>query len=166
MKKVFNVSADCKPNLHYMVDISERLQKIKSLIDRGEYFTINRARQYGKTTTLRALKKYLQEEYLVISLDFQKLDTAKFRNGNIFSLAFASYFSRVMRKERTGGSGEMNVELERLDRIVDDRPESFSLFDLFGYLSQICEVSDKPIVLMIDEVDSAADNQVFLDFLA
>ncbi len=41
MKKVFNVSADCKPNLHYMVDISERLQKIKSLIDRGEYFTIN-----------------------------------------------------------------------------------------------------------------------------
>ena len=90
MKKVFNVSADCKPNLHYMVDISERLQKIKSLIDRGEYFTINRARQYGKTTTLRALKKYLQEEYLVISLDFQKLDTAKFQNGNIFSLAFAS----------------------------------------------------------------------------
>ena len=60
----------------------------------------------------------------------------------------------------------MNVELERLDRIVDDRPESFSLFDLFGYLSQICEISDKPIVLMIDEVDSAADNQVFLDFLA
>ncbi len=166
MKKVFNVSADCKPNLHYMVDISERLQKIKSLIDRGEYFTINRARQYGKTTTLRALKKYLQEEYLVISLDFQKLDTAKFQNGNIFSLAFASYFSRMMRKECTGGSGEMNVELERLDRIVDDRPESFSLFDLFGYLSQICEISDKPIVLMIDEVDSAADNQVFLDFLA
>lgn len=81
VKKVFNVSADCKPNQHYMVDISERLQKIKNLIDRGEYFTINRARQYGKTTTLRALKRYLQEEYLVISLDFQKLDTAKFQKG-------------------------------------------------------------------------------------
>ena len=57
MSKVFNVSADCKPNLHYMVDISELLHKIKKFIERGEYFTINRARQYGKTTTLRALKK-------------------------------------------------------------------------------------------------------------
>ena len=59
MGKIFNVSADCKPSLHYMVDITERLQKIKEFVDRGEYFTINRARQYGKTTTLRALKKYL-----------------------------------------------------------------------------------------------------------
>lgn len=74
MGKIFNVSADCKPNQHYMVDISERLRRIKELIDRGEYFTINRARQYGKTTTLRALKRYLQEEYIVVSLDFQKLD--------------------------------------------------------------------------------------------
>ena len=31
---------------------------------------------------------------------------------------------------------------------------------------QVCMDSDKPIVLIIDEVDSAANNQVFLDFLA
>ena len=37
MGKIFNVSADCKPNLHYMVDISELLHKIKEFIDRGEY---------------------------------------------------------------------------------------------------------------------------------
>ena len=37
---------------------------------------------------------------------------------------------------------------------------------LFESLSGICEAADKPIVLMIDEVDSAANNQVFLDFLA
>lgn len=63
-----------------MVDISERLRKIKELVDRGEYFSIHRARRYGKTTTLRALKRYLQEEYIVLSLDFQKLDAAKFEN--------------------------------------------------------------------------------------
>ena len=45
MNKVFNVSADCKPNLHYMVDMSGLLQKIKEFVDRGEYFTMNRARQ-------------------------------------------------------------------------------------------------------------------------
>ena len=37
---------------------------------------------------------------------------------------------------------------------------------LFEYLSDICGVSDKTIVLVIDEVDSATNNQVFLDFLA
>lgn len=62
MNKVFNVNGDCKPHIHYMVDISERLREIKVLIDKGEYFTINRARQYGKTTTLRALAGYLKEE--------------------------------------------------------------------------------------------------------
>ena len=34
------------------------------------------------------------------------------------------------------------------------------------YFSIWCEESYKPIVLMIDEVDTAANNQVFLDFLA
>lgn len=42
----------------------------------------------------------------------------------------------------------------------------FALKALFEQLGDICAVSDKPIVLMIDEVDSALNNQVFLDFLA
>ena len=71
MAKIFNIAADCKPSLHYMVDISDRLEQIKKMIDSGQYFTINRARQYGKTTTLRALAKYLEQDYVVVSLDFQ-----------------------------------------------------------------------------------------------
>ncbi len=54
-----------------MVDISERLGQIKAMIDAGKYFTINRARQYGKTTTLKALERILENDYTVISLDFQ-----------------------------------------------------------------------------------------------
>lgn len=54
MAKVFNITADCKPGQHYMVNLDKRLEEIKKLIDAGQYFTINRARQYGKTTTLRA----------------------------------------------------------------------------------------------------------------
>lgn len=45
-----------------MVDIRGRLEEIAGFVDRGEYFTINRARQYGKTTTLRALKGAMREE--------------------------------------------------------------------------------------------------------
>lgn len=39
-----------------MVDLTDRVKEIKKMIDAGEYFTINRARQYGKTITLTALK--------------------------------------------------------------------------------------------------------------
>ena len=49
MSRTFNITADCKPSLHYMVDLSGRLEQIKKMVDAGQYFTINRARQYGKS---------------------------------------------------------------------------------------------------------------------
>ncbi len=69
MPKVFNTTAVCVPEEHYMVCMEERLKEIKALIDAGKYFTINRARQYGKTTTLMALSRYLQNDYYVVSMD-------------------------------------------------------------------------------------------------
>lgn len=166
MGKVFNVSADCKPNLHYMVDISELLHKIKKFIERGEYFTINRARQYGKTTTLRALKKYLQGEYIAVNLDFQKLGANSFENENTFSVTFARFFLNTLEHENIEISSETRVRMDELRELIRKEREQFSLFELFLCLSRICEASDKPVVLLIDEVDSASNNQVFLDFLA
>ncbi len=43
--------------VYKMVNLSERLVEITKLVDAGKYFTINRARQYGKTTTLVASAK-------------------------------------------------------------------------------------------------------------
>lgn len=45
----------------------------------------------------------------------------------------------------------------------DDVFKNGEIFDCF---SEWCEGSSYPIVLMIDEVDTATNNQVFLDFLA
>lgn len=42
----------------------------------------------------------------------------------------------------------------------------FRLLQLFVHLSRLIAASDRPLVLIIDEVDSATNNQVFLDFLA
>ena len=44
--------------------------------------------------------------------------------------------------------------------------EKLSLDLLFEGLSEMCETAEKPVVLIIDEVDSASNNQVFIDFLA
>lgn len=40
------------------------------------------------------------------------------------------------------------------------------LNELFDCISRICGCSLRPVILMIDEVDSASNNQVFIDFLA
>ena len=45
MVKCFNITADCKPNLHYMVKLDEHLERMKELVDSGAYITMNRARQ-------------------------------------------------------------------------------------------------------------------------
>ena len=67
MKKRFCTTGTCIPEKNYMVDISE-------YIENGQYFTINRARQYGKTTTLYLLEKRLRENYIVLSLSFESAD--------------------------------------------------------------------------------------------
>ena len=89
MNKVFNISADCKPGLHYMVNIEGRLREMKAMVDRGDYFTVNRARQFGKTTTLKALGRYLKKDYQVLSLDFQKLSCKDFETESAFVEALA-----------------------------------------------------------------------------
>ena len=147
-----------------MVDISDKLSQIKEMVDRGEYFTINRARQYGKTTTLRELKKILEREYAVISLDFQMFGNAKFKNENIFSLAFGKTFLRELKN--SGKDFSHQLKGTALEKDLKEKRESFELQELFEDLSELCGILPEKTVLMIDEVDSASNNQVFLDFLA
>lgn len=71
MKKRFNITGLCVPEKHYMVDISSRLEEIRELIDEGAYFSINRARQYGKTTVLNALAGSIAESYFAVRLDLR-----------------------------------------------------------------------------------------------
>lgn len=161
MCKTFNTTAVCIPGEHYMVDISGRLQKIKKMIAAKKYFTINRARQYGKTTTLQALFGYLQSEYYTVLLDFQTFDASKFKDGNIFSIAFAGSFLHALKRNRLSENTALEKACADLKNAAVISNSIFSLKELFECLRDICAASDKPIVLMIDEVDSASNNQVF-----
>ncbi|MDE7477269.1 MAG: 9-O-acetyl-N-acetylneuraminate esterase, partial [Lachnospiraceae bacterium] len=90
MKRRFNITGSCNPQRHYMVNLDDRLKKIKEdYVDEGSYFVINKGRQYGKTTTLRALEEYLKDDYIVISLDFQEIGTEDFADAGTFVRAFA-----------------------------------------------------------------------------
>ena len=86
--KSFNTTAVCIPSKHYMVDLSQRVKEIKKLVDDGKYFTINRARQYGKTTTITALTVILKERYIVISISFEGISDAGFADEASFVKEF------------------------------------------------------------------------------
>lgn len=162
MKRRFNVTGSCNPQRHYMVRLDDRLQKIKeNYVERGCYFVINRGRQYGKTTTLAALEDYLKDDYVVLSLDFQQMGTEDFANAPTFAHAFADVLLETL---EINGLGDRKELVEPLTEIADR--DNNSLKDLFVRLSKMCKNSTQPVVLMIDEVDSASNNQVFVEFLA
>lgn len=170
LAKIFNVTAVCRPEQHYMVNIDGRLRAAKELVDNGMYFIINKARQYGKTTILRSLCNYLRNEYYVVFMDFQKISSAKFKNENSFSLTFARLFFKNIIKNIFTVNEKINKEfssaLDQLDKIVKSEIVNFELTELFENLSGICGYSDKPVILIVDEIDSAENNQVFIDFLS
>ncbi len=162
MTKSFNVNGACKANRHYMVDLKSRLTAIKRMVDANEYFTINKARQFGKTTTLRALADFLKKDYTVISLDFQNIESIEFSDGSSFVHALAREINKKICKIKTIPD-QTKIGLVQL---ADSENKNARMAELFSCVSDWCARSIKPIVLIIDEVDTAANNQVFLDFLA
>lgn len=165
MRRYFNTEGRCRPDIHYMVRLEDRLDKIKRLfVDRGKYFIINKGRQYGKTTTLMALAEYLKNDYTILPMDFQALGTDNFADGPTFVISFIEYLEEIFsRKEGLRDAVQAEayqylVSLKSQDRIGLDK--------LFRGLSEMCRTAKKPVVMMIDEVDSASNNQIFIDFLA
>ena len=160
--KHFNTTGVCVPEIHYMVDISDRIRQISDMVDAGQYFTINRARQYGKTTTLSILRKHLLGRYLAISLDFQGISSKGFSSEE----DFVQDFCRLLRRsKRTGVTFPAEIDVI-IDDIIGRSEHKAGFGELFDMIADWCDIAPAKIVLMIDEVDSASNNQVFLDFLA
>ncbi|MCD8020548.1 MAG: ATP-binding protein [Clostridiales bacterium] len=159
MAKIFNVNGACRPEVHYMVDLTSRLESIKKMVDAGDYFVMNRARQYGKTTTLQALAAFLKKDYVVVSMDFQVMDALSFESTQNFVAAFA--------EEMLDAVEDFPEEIrEQLVAFAEKSARINSLRALFKVIKTWCGKLEKAPVLIIDEIDSATNNQVFLDFLA
>lgn len=160
--KEFNTTGLCIPKKHYMVDISDKLEKIIALIEKDKYFTINRSRQYGKTTTLNALCERLQDRYQVVWLSFEGMGDAAFENDVAFMKNFVRKFAKELRFTKVTEEAK-----KRWSDVSDYKEEEYE--DAFEYLGEkitkICQQSEKEILLFVDEVDKSVDNQVFLHFL-
>ena len=142
MRRRFNTAGSCNPQRHYMVDLDARLRRIKEdYVDEGSYFVINKGRQYGKTTTLNALEKYLKDEYIVISLDFQEIGTEDFADAAVFVGAFAGMVLESLAMLGFDSGDDLWQPLTELAGKEGDR----SLKDLFVRLGRMCACAQKPI---------------------
>ena len=153
MKK-FNVTGICVPDEDYMVDITGKLKKIKTMVDDKAYFTINRGRQYGKTTTLSQLEFFLADDYTVISISFESLGQEDFANAKTFCQTF---LNQVYSALRFSGVDEAYRESWKNENVNSFRT-------LSDHITNMCE--GRKLVLLIDEVDKTSNNIVFLNFLS
>lgn len=157
MKKSFNDTGVCLPKEHYMVDISNKLSKIFSMIERGNYFIINRPRQYGKTTTIAMLNLRLSksDNYFPIELSFEGISEASYKNETVFLKTFI-----LLLKTEFENSG-----YQELATYIDSQPILENFTELGLCLNHLIEKIGKNVVLIIDEVDKSSNNQLFLDFI-
>ena len=153
--KHFNVTGLCTPAKDYMVDISDKVKQIQAMVNAEEYFTINRARQYGKTTTLQVLKKSLNADFIVSRISFEGIGGTVFSSESKFCLGFDELFGKSLRFS--------SARKEDIAQWIDYPKEMDSFLRLSEKVTDFC--MDRKVVLLIDEVDQASDNQVFLHFL-
>ena len=158
MKKKFNVTGLCIPNKHYVADVSKKLGKTYNMVVEGEYFIINRPRQYGKTTMLYNLSESLStsEEYMVFNISFEGIGDDIFKEEAVFSEGFVDILATY---------AEYKIPT-LASWLYESKNAVNSLKSLSSLITKLVIKADKKIVLLIDEVDKSSNNQLFVSFLA
>ena len=109
MAKRFNTTGNCNPKYHYMVNIDDKLEQIEALINDGLYFTINRARQFGKTTTMDLLYDRLSNDNVVYQISFET-------DADMF------FFPRRVLQRIVYEIGKTRFFATRAERVLGQRP--------------------------------------------
>ena len=157
MKKEFNTTGNCRQELHYLMNASQKIKEVKHLMVQGKYFTINRPRQYGKTTLLQSLFYNFQhqKDYIAIAINFQGVDGKWYESDDTFAVMFMQLLTESLQYQLP----KLATFLTALKTVVSD------LNTLSLAITKIIQETNKKVVLLIDEVDASSDYLPFLSFL-
>ncbi|MCP4152321.1 MAG: AAA family ATPase [bacterium] len=157
MTKRFNDTGVCVPEKHYMADISAKINLIFRMVRKGDYFAINRPRQYGKTTIFHMLNRFCKStsDYFPIKISFEGFGSDSYKSEAAFIETFLLQLKRVFNL-----SGH-----EQLLQLVETGSNLNTIPKLDLWITDLVQKTGKRVVLMIDEVDKSSNNQLFLDFL-
>ncbi len=156
--KRFNTTGLCISEKHYMCDVSAKFARCKSLIEDGFYYAINFPRQHGKTTMKSLLSDYFdkQSDYLVISTSFEGVDDDAFKSQKILAPNILNLFAESFEYSKPDISEYFENECKNI--------KDFKMLEKF--ISKWISSINKKVILIIDEVDKASNNQTFVSFLA
>ena len=146
MKKFFNTAGACQPDIHYTVWREEGVKPILALVEQRKYFTHHAPRQSGKTTLLRELCRKLNGEgkYLAMHITVEDAQAAK---NNILAahLAILDAMQHAL---------SVSLVQQPESDFPSARVFANELHAVRNCLQVWSKVSNKPIVLVIDEIDS------------
>ncbi len=149
MKRFFNTTGLCNPETHYMVDpFRDLYDDVQRLIEHQQYFVVHAPRQTGKTTFLHALARRLNREGRYVSV-VCSLESAGYPSISVED-ANAVFIRSLYRM------ADFFLEKQYLPPPPDRYSASESL--LGEYLTNWCKSLDKPLVLLLDEVDALYDD--------
>ncbi|MCP4156860.1 MAG: hypothetical protein GY757_54610 [bacterium] len=157
MNKIFNITGTCIPGKHFVAHMPGKLDTIMAMISRGDYFTINRPRQYGKTTVMHLLFQRLKKDknYLVLDISFEGLGSSVYTGPERLIPSIL---------------GLMSMRLDFMNEkeaaaLIDKNSDIQDFGKLSRFFTEFLGKLGRKVVLMIDEVDKSSNNQMFLDFL-
>ena len=161
MAKRFNTAVTCDPKKHYMVDTTAKMKVFERLIDDGSYFTITRARQFGKTSSLKWIYNNLNNKYLVVSISFEDTEDNDWISAATFYKTFCGYMESAFKNNLL----TINEKYEKFwnDAKTIDNPDIKTLSER---ITEFCQSASQKVVILIDEVDKSLNNQLFLNFLS
>jgi len=140
--KFFNTAGPVnRPNC-YKIDPLHRwdLEEVLMLIKQEKYFILHAPRQTGKTSSMLELQKYLNNsnEYNGIYINVEIGQAAR---NNI--------------NEGVGAIISELLNIANCDKTLNDILENHKINNALNYsLQYICEQSEKPVILFIDEIDA------------
>jgi hypothetical protein len=140
-----------------MVDTTAKMKVFERLIDQKAYFTITRARQFGKSTSLNWILWNMSDRYLVIPASFEKYSEEDWVDDK----SFCKYFCTKVMDACTKIDDNSSVSFWQKAK----RTSKFNFDVLSRKITDYCKKCGKKVVLLIDEVDKASNNDVFVRFL-
>ncbi len=149
MERFFNNAGPTKPELHYHIDPLTRLDwdEIQQLIREQRYFVLHAPRQTGKTSTLLAMMKALNEAG-IYACAYANIEGAQAARGDETQGIPAACDALVNAIQLYLGISELQSWYEAQKKSI--APQHL----LTQVLQQWASYSPKPTVLLLDEVDA------------
>lgn len=147
MARWFNTAGPCKADIHYMLAPLTRLPQLQRVIDQQGYFVLHAPRQTGKTTAMLSLAKALTQsgQYTAIMVSVE-VGAAFTENPDAAELAILDAWR---------GAAEFRLPA---DLQPPPWPTAPAGRRIGSALSAWAQQALRPLVVLIDEIDSLQDN--------